>query len=65
MTRDVWMAKLAWFEPAGIVTFDGIDTTDPELESDTIRPLGPELPFNVTVPVDLAPPTTEFGLTVT
>jgi hypothetical protein len=52
--------------PATIVTFTGTWTTEVLLlERVTTAPDGGAAPFNVTVPVELLPPTTDVGVLVT
>jgi len=49
-------------EPAGTVTVPGHVATSSELAKLTTNPFSLAPPFNVIVPVDPDPPTTEFGL---
>lgn len=63
LTGVVLMVKLALLAPAAMLTLAGTCATDVLLLwSMTITPLRGAGPFNVTVPVELAPPTTELGL---
>lgn len=60
----VVMLKVALIAPAGTVTLAGTCATAVLLlESATTAPLEGAVPFKVTVPVELLPPTTDGGLT--
>ena len=60
-TAVVVIVNVAVFEPAGTVTLAGTTALVlPDLR-ETTSPPGPAFPLNVTVPVELLPPTTEVG----
>jgi len=62
-TEIVPISNVALLAPDGIVTFEGTTTTDGSaLLSDTEMPSLGASPVSFTVPVELAPPTTEPGL---
>ena len=63
-TGRVEIENVAVVVPARTVTFDGVEApTEFEDNVTTVPPLG-DAPFSVTVPVELVPPVTEIGETV-
>ena len=65
VTAPVVTVKVAPIAPAGTVTLDGTLADGPPLDSDTVAPPAGASPFNITVPVEVAPPVTLFGLNET
>lgn len=66
MTAFVVTGKVAVSDPDGTVTLDGTLAADVLLlESVTTVPLAGATPFKVTVPVEDAPPISEFGFMAT
>jgi len=64
VTALVITVKVAVVDPAGTVTLDGTVAFVLLLLSDTLRPPAGAGPVNVTVPVELVPPLTDAGLSV-
>jgi hypothetical protein len=63
-TVDVVIGKVAYVTPAGTVTDAGTDAAALPLESITTAPPAGAAEDKVTFPVELPPPTTDDGLTV-
>ena len=64
-TEDVVTVNEAVFDPCGTVTDDETTAFIFDDFSATTIPAGPEIPDSVTVPVELVPPATDAGETLT